>query len=57
MDYAKFQLAVVEIAHNGCPLTVANVVGAASDRARSGREEARNALAKDGRLDLEVDET
>lgn len=55
MDYAKFQVAVVEIAHDGVPLTVANVVA----RMRLEPEEAEKKLdrmAKDGRLDLEVDE-
>ena len=55
MDYAKFQVAVVEIAHDGVPLTVANVVA----RMRLEPEEAEKKLdrmAKEGRLDLEVDE-
>ncbi len=55
MDYAKFQVAVVEVAHDGVPLTVANVVA----RLRLEPEEAEKKLdrmAKEGRLDLEVDE-
>ncbi|HVY46028.1 MAG TPA: hypothetical protein VHB21_09120 [Minicystis sp.] len=56
MDYAKFQLAVIDVAHEGTPLTVANVVA----RLRVEPEEAERKLdrmAKEGRLDLEVDET
>jgi hypothetical protein len=55
VDYAKFQVAVVEVAHDGVPLTVANVVA----RLRLEPDEAEKKLdrmAKEGRLDLEVDE-
>jgi hypothetical protein len=55
VDYAKFQVAVVEVAHAGVPLTVANVVA----RLRVEPEEAEKKLdrmAREGRLDLEVDE-
>jgi hypothetical protein len=55
VDYGKFQVAVVEVAHDGVPLTVANVVA----RLRLDHEEAEKKLdrmVKEGRLDLEVDE-
>jgi hypothetical protein len=56
MDYAKFQVAVIEIASEGTRLTLANVV------ARIGIDPSKadrmlDQMARDGRLDLEVDET
>ena len=55
MDYPKFQVAAVELASEGTPLTVANVVAGL----RIGATEAEQHLdrmAKEGHLDLEVDD-
>ena len=56
MDYSRFQVAIIEIASEGTRLTTANVVS----RLRIDPKKAEKMLdqmARDGRLDLEVDET
>jgi hypothetical protein len=56
VDYAKFQVAVIEIASEGTRLTTANVVSRLRvDPAKA--EKMLDQMARDGRLDLEVDET
>ncbi len=56
MDYAKFQVAVIEIASDGTRLTLANVVARLGlDLGRA--EQMLDRMAREGRLDLEVDET
>jgi len=56
VDYSKFQVAVVEIASEGTRLTTANVVSRLRiDPAKA--ERMLDQMARDGRLDLEVDET
>ena len=56
MDYSKFQIAVIEIASEGTRLTTANVVSRLRiDPAKA--ERMLDQMARDGRLDLEVDET
>jgi hypothetical protein len=56
VDYAKFSVAVIEIASEGTRLTTANVVSRLRiDPARA--EKMLDQMARDGRLDLEVDES
>lgn len=55
MDYAEFQIAVIELAATGVPLTVANVVAHLRiDPARA--ETFLDRMARDGRVDVEVDD-
>jgi hypothetical protein len=56
VDYAKFSVAVIEIAGEGTRLTTANVVSRLRiDPAKA--EKMLDQMARDGRLDLEVDES
>lgn len=55
MDYVEFQIVVIDLAAKGVPLTVANVVAHMHiDPERT--EMFLDRMARDGRLDLEVDE-
>ncbi len=55
MDYVTFQIAAIDLAAKGVPLTVANVVAHVHiDPART--ELFLDRMTRDGRLDLEVDE-
>ena len=55
MDYPQFQVAAVDLAHDGTPLTVANiVVGLRIGAAEAERHLAR--MAKEGHLDSEFDD-
>lgn len=56
MQYGAFQVAVIDLASKGVPLTVANVVAHLHiDPTRA--ETFLDRMARDGRVDLEVDET
>lgn len=55
MDHVEFQIAVIDLAASGVPLTVANVVAHLRidpDRA----EKMLDRMARDGRVDVDVDE-
>jgi hypothetical protein len=55
VEYVEFQIAVIDLAASGVPLTVANVVvhlHVDPDRA----EKMLDRMARDGRVDVEVDE-
>jgi hypothetical protein len=55
VDYAQFQIAAIDLAAKGVPLTVANVV--AHLHVEPGRTETfLDRMARDGRVDVEVDE-
>lgn len=55
MDYAQFQIAVIDLASKDVPLTVANVV--AHLHVEPGRTETfLDRMAREGRVDVEVDE-
>lgn len=55
MDYVEFQIAVIDLAAKGLPLTVANVVAHLHvDPART--ETFLDRMTRDGRTDIEVDE-